>query len=472
MQPWPNTTRRSPIIQREFRGVNKLDAFSIRDEFATETENFISSAYPALTVRPGYSVLGTFGTKVLGIGIWKDTQIHAVFNDGTWRRLNGDGTWTQLASGLSTTAEWTFTNFQGNLADINLVGSNGVDAIKRYDGATVQNLANAPAGGNYITTYQNRLWTFVSSVNEIQASSLDMADNWATFVGEETDSYRKTIESPNGEKINGLFSELSKLTTGFPNSIKKLLGGVPSDFNDQSVSQTIGIVNNKSAVTIDGFMRFYSSKGFYQYGGGVAPDKTFSEVVQYYADNVNATGRALSVVGSDGKYIYFSLSMNGTTPDTLLVYDQIHRVWNVWKGFSALHIVRMGDSLYIGDNSGRVIKLGGSSDNGTAITSKLVSKPFTASSMSQKMRWLRLWVTLDLPVGSSISVYLSKSASGDSDWVQAGTTVAGTGTIQRRPIYFPSNIIPPSEQIRYKIEGTGPYTIHEIAWEPVTMPLR
>lgn len=472
MKPYPPMRPRQPIVQREWRGVNKEDPFSLADGYYTEAENFISSGFPAVTTRPGFSVLGQFGTRVLGAGVWKDQELHFVFNDGTWRRLNTDGTWTTLASGLSTSEEWSFTNFMGDLSDINLIGSNGVNGIRRYDGSSVQTLSNAPSNGNYITTYQNRLWCYVSSVNEIWASTLDKANEWDKFTGDDNDSFRKPIESPSGEKVNGLFSELAKMTISFPNSTKKLLGGVASDFNDQSVSQTIGIVNNKSAVTIDGFMHFYSTKGFYQYGGGISPDKTFSNAVQYYADNAKASGRSLSVVGTDGKYIYFSLAMDGDTPDTLLVYDQANHVWNVWKGFSALHIARMDDSLYIGDASGRAIKLGGTSDNGTPIVTKLVSKPFTAPSMAQKVRWLRFWVTLDLPTGSSIRVFLSKSEKGDSDWVQAGTTIQGSGTIARRPIYFPSGIIPPTEQIRFKIEGSGPFKIHEIAWDPTYMPIR
>lgn len=58
-------------------------------------------------------------------------------------KLN-NGTWTTVLSGLDTSAEWSFCNFQGNLSGINLIGANGVDPIKRYDGNTAQNLSGAP----------------------------------------------------------------------------------------------------------------------------------------------------------------------------------------------------------------------------------------------------------------------------------------------------------------------------------------
>lgn len=471
MQQWPMTKQRLPTIQREFRGVNKLDAFSIADVFASDMNNLTSSKYPALTVRPGYTQIGaTVGTKVLGLGVWKDTELHAVFNDGTWRKWDGSN-WTTIKSGLSTTAEAYFTNFQGAFAGINLIMANGVDPVQKYDGTTVSNLTNAPTGAKYITTFQNRLWVTMNGDKEIRASALDNAEDWTPGVLDDSKPFGKEIESPIGETMNGLFGELSKLTISFPNSIRKLLGGVPSDFNDQSVSQTLGIVNNKSAVTIDGLMYLFNSKGLYSYGGGVAPDKSFSEVVQYYADNSNATARNQSAVGSDGKNLYFAIPISSSTaPDTIIEYDKTVRAWNVWKDIQALYFVRMGNDFYIGDALGRVLKIGGTTDNGTAINWHWISKPFTASSMSQVIRWIRMWVTIDLPVGSTMQVYLSKSTTGE-DWETVGSITASS-SLQNQPIYVQSSKVMNAKQIRFKIAGTGPCTIHEVAFEQEQFPLR
>ena len=100
MPLWPTINKKTPIIQKEFRGVNRLDAFSILDSFASETKNLTSSNFPALTVRPGYTMLmQPYGNKVLGLGVWKDIELHAVFNDGTWRKWNGTE-WVELYTGL------------------------------------------------------------------------------------------------------------------------------------------------------------------------------------------------------------------------------------------------------------------------------------------------------------------------------------------------------------------------------------
>jgi hypothetical protein len=37
-----------PIPLREFKGVNKLDAFSIPESYATHVKNLTASGYPAL----------------------------------------------------------------------------------------------------------------------------------------------------------------------------------------------------------------------------------------------------------------------------------------------------------------------------------------------------------------------------------------------------------------------------------------
>lgn len=472
MKYFTPTKQKPPTIQREFRGVNKLDAFSISPTFASDMKNLTSSAYPALTVRPGYLILGSaIGNCVLGLGVWKDIELHAVFNDGTWRKWNGSS-WVTIKSGLSTTTEAYFTNFHGAFTDINLIMANGVDPVQKYDGTTASNLANAPSGAKYPTTFQNRVWLVINGGKEIRGSALDNAEDWTPSTLDDSKAYGKEIESPVGETINGLFGELSKLTITFPNSAKKLSGDVPSDFNDKVIiSQTIGVTNNKSAVTIDGSMYFFHSKGFYIYGGGLAPDKSYSETVQYYSDNSNNAARGQSTVSSDGKNLYFSIPINSSTaPDTIIEYDTTFRAWNVWKDIQALHFVRMGNDFYIGDALGRVLKIGGTTDSGTPINWHWTSKAFTAESMSQVIRWLKMWVTVSLPAGSSMNIHLSKSASGE-DWEHVGSVTASS-TIQRQPIYVNSGKVVNAQQLRFRISGTGPATIHEVAFEQDQLPLR
>jgi len=443
-----------PITIRGFRGVNTFDPFSIDDSFFTNMSNLTTDDYPAVSTRPGYSVLGTVGTKVLGLGVWKGIELHAVFNDGTWRKWTGSS-WATLASGLSTSAPWTFTNFQGNLDDVNLIGCNGVNPVKRYDGSTVQDLTGAPSAGKYITTYQNRLWVAVGK--ELWSCSVDNPTDWNTFDQEDGSSYRKTMESTAGEDINMLSGGLTKLTIGMPNSLHELYGGVPSNFNTRLITEDEGIVSNAAAVTNSGVMHFIHNTGIYEYAGGVLPNKDFSDTVKTYLDGINTN----SAAGSDGEKLYFYIPS-----DTLLVYDPRPGItaWSVWKGIHPTCFALMNHELYIGDDQGRILKLGGTNDGGNFISWYCVTKPFSNGSLAQKLRWYKLFIVADVPSGSTLQVFLSRSIDGD-DWEEVTPYMQGSRVI------IPVSRFANENYLRIKISGTGPVTIREITRQQRQLPL-
>lgn len=447
-----------PIPIREFRGLNTFDAFSIDDSYFTEMKNLTTDDYPAISTRPGYTVLGTFGNKVLGMGVWKGTELHAVFNDGTWRRWNGS-TWTQLASGLNTGADWTFTNFDGNLGGVNLIGCNGIDSMRKYNGSTVSVLSGAPPNGKYITTYSNRLWCAVG--NELWASALDQPETWNQFVGNQQDSYRRQMESTRGEDINMLSGSLTKLTIGMPGSLHELYGGMPSDFNTRLVTEDMGLSNNKSAITQEGLMRFIHRTGIYDYGGGTLPSRLFSEIV----------GKALSDIasdtsaGSEGKKLYFN-----TGGDQTLVYDSRSGVeaWSVWRDIRPVHFAEVQNVLYIGDALGRVLRVGGTFDNGGLISWSATTKPFNNGSIAQKIRWYKLWIVLEL--NGAMNVHLSRSKSGDADWTLV-RSFGDTQSTQVQRVIIPVREYARENWIRMRISGTGFVRMHEITRQARQLPL-
>lgn len=456
--PRPQIEGISTATIREFRGLNTFDPLSIGDIFLTDMNNLCSIDFPAMSVRPGYSSLGaSVGTKVLGLGVWQDKEIHAVFNDGTWRKWTGSA-WTTLKSGLDTSAMWSFTNFQGNLDDINLIGCNGVNGLHRYDGSTVQTFGNAPTDLKYVTTYQNRLWG--ASGKELLACALDRPAEWKLFELTEEDSYGKEIETSRGENINMLSGGLTKLTIGFPNALKELYGGLPSDFNDRLVTEDTGFSSNMAAVTHNGILRFIHDTGLYEYAGGSLPSKEFSEIIRNYPYSANTS----SAAGTDGEQLYFQVG------DKALIYDSRTdvNVWSVWREINATCFTMFKGDLYFGDNSGRVLKFGGVNDAGIPINWSATLKPFGSGSLAQKLRWYKLWVVADLAVGSTIKVYLSRSVSGD-DWelVQSAT---GTGLGVAR-ILVPVGKYALENWVRIKLEGTGWARIHEVTRQTRQMPL-
>ena len=453
-QQIPGILPPNPI--REFRGINTYDPLSIPESFFTDMANLSTDNFPVISTRPGFSVLGSaIGTKVLGIGVWKDQELHAVFNDGTWRKWTGSS-WQTLKSGLSTTAEWSFTNFQGGWTDINLVGANGVNGLHRYDGSTVQTFGDAPSDINFITTYQNRLWG--ASKKTLHASALDQPEKWQDFdpLTLEENSYYKEMESPSGENINMLSGSLTKLTIGMPSSIHELYGGLPSDFNTRMITDDLGVANNRSGMTLDGIMRIIHRTGIYEYAGGVLPNKSFSDIVKRYFAGINNQCAA----GTDGTKCYFFIPS-----DTILVYDPRTQTWSVWKGINATCFAQMGTDFYIGDAQGRVLKLGGTTDAGTPISWYAVTKPFNNDSLARKQRWYKLWIVADVPTGSTLQVFLSRSTEGDSDWEEVTTYMQGSRII------IPVSKFANENFIRIKISGTGPVNIREITRQQRELPL-
>ncbi|OMC79598.1 hypothetical protein BK125_04780 [Paenibacillus odorifer] len=438
-----------PISIRQWQGLNTFDPYSIAESQLTDMSNMSTSDYPALSVRTGFSVLGTFGSRILGMGAWK-SELHVIANDGGWHRWNGS-TWTTLLTGLDTSAEWSFTVFQGDeWADINLIGVNGIVA-KRYDGSTVVDLAGVPAGAKYITTYENRMW--VAFKNEIRACALDQPEKWDLFEGTDEDSYGRVIESTRGENVNMLNGSLTKLTIGMPNSLHELYGGVPSSFVTKLITDNVGVLNNKSVSAQDGIMRIIDQRAIYDYAGGNLPNQEFSQIVGGYLNSMDANTSS----GSDPDLMYFRTHTN-----EIMVYDSRTGVgcWSRWTNIDPTFFLLLDDVMYIGDSLGRVLKLDSSTnDAGSPVSWSFTTKPFTNPTMSQRQRWLKLWLYAEIPVGTTINIYLSTTKDGN-DFTLVHT-VTGSGSKVER-IIIPVRSVVLENTVRVKISGTGSAKIHEL----------
>ena len=447
-----------PIAIRQFTGIDKQEAFSIADGAATNLKNLTSSSYPALTVRPGFTNLGaSLAAAVVGLGVWKDIELHAVAN-GNWVKWTG-ATWSAaLASGLSTSARWSFCNFQGNFAQIDLLGINGVVA-KKYDGATVAALANVPAGGNYIDAHDNRVYVAVAS--RVWASGFRNAENWTT--GDlDTDAWWGEVETPDGRDIIGMKAGPGHITVFKPYHTFELFGTGSLNYRLQPVSDKIGCVSNASAIMVGGVMYWLSNRGIEKYAGGVAPKNDWSFPVQYYADNINASNKSKACAGTDGKRLYMALPLlTATEPSHVIEYDPRYGTFYVWE---LPHYPRlfayMAESWYNGDSAGQVHLMGGTTDAGTAITWESVSKPFGGGTLAQKQDWYDMWLVCDLPTGSTLNVYLSKLAEGDTDWVLVKAMTVNAD-IQSARVIIPVNTVANANWVRVKFSGTGSCTIYE-----------
>lgn len=449
-----------PTALREFKGVNKQDAFSIGDGYATNIKNLTSSAYPAMTVRPPITQVGQqMNPAINGIGVWKDTELHAL-NGGVWNRFTGSS-WLTLATSLNQTKRWSFCNFQGNFTDINLLAANGTDPVKKYDGSGVSNLANAPAGLNYIDTHDNRVYGVVG--NSIKFSALRKATDWSTV----DDAGEIVVESPNGEKLSGLKAGPGHVVGFKPHSMHELYGTGPINYRLMPVSDKVGTDANGSILSVDGVLYFKGLDSVYQYAGGAKPRNDFALPAQWYIDNINKANAYKSVSSTDGKRYYLAIPVGtATEPDTILEYDPQFGTWNVWsirKSVTAL--VNMQGTMYAGTSDGYVYSFGGTS---TEVVDWLwESKPFGSGPMSARKNWYKLWYVFDLPTGSTCNVYLSDKPEGE-DWMLV-KSVTASNDIQSSQVIIPVGMVANKNWMRVKFTGTGPATMHELTHQERVM---
>lgn len=446
---------RPPQSIRTFKGINTLDSLSVEEGFSVNTKNFSSKNYPAAAVREGSTVLGSLSGVVQGFMVWKETELHAIVG-GSWLKWNGSS-WVTLISGLSTTAKPTYTNFKGNYSDYRLLMANGVDPVKMYDGTTVTNLPNAPTGMNFIVSHDNRVYGAVK--NALHYSALRKADNWTTV----DESGQINIEDGAGEDITCLVAGTGHVVAFTRQATHELYGTNPGNYRLQVISEEIGCAVHQSAVMISGTLFFLSHDGVYRYAGGAAPRKDFAISMQGLFDRMNKSASSKAVAGSDGERYYISLPVDGASkPNVTIEFDPVFETWNYWNfGSTPSAFVDIKDTMYVGFEENKAIKMGGATDNGATIPFSLETIPFAYNSLAANNRLYRLWVVADVPNGATLNVYISNDKQGDSSW-KLMKTITANATLQATQILIPVTESFHHNWVRVKIEGTGQVVIHEL----------
>jgi hypothetical protein len=444
------------VTIRKFTGIDKRDAFSVGDGAATSMKNLTSSSPPTLTVRSGFSSIGTsFAAAILGLGVWKDTELHAIGN-GTWKVWSGTAWGAALLSSISTTLPWSFCNFQGGFAAISLLGVNSALA-KKYSGTTVTDLANCPAGANYIDAHDNRVYVAVAS--RVWASAFRDAENW-TIGDLDTDAWWGEVETPDGRDIVGMRAGYQHLTVFKPYHTFELFGTGSLNYRIQPVSEKVGCVSNSSIVTVGNIQYWVSHRGIERYSGGSPPKNDFSQPVNWYIENMNQTYKSKVCSGTDGKRLYVAVPvLTATEPSHVLEYDPEFGIWCVWElGHYPRVFAYMAEEWYNGDSAGVVHLMGGDDDAGTAISWNWISKPFGSGSTTSE--WFDLWAVVDVPIGSTMNIYLSGLPEGGGDWTLV-KTITPSAAIQGRRVLLPIGDFLNANWLRMKLSGTGPASVYE-----------
>lgn len=478
---WQDVGVQPPQSVRMFRGVNTLDQFALDKGFATRAVNVGLDNFPALTVHNGVDAWFTpavWTGKATGLTAYHrgssdtDTRIHSVVG-GTWRE---DG--TVLATGLSDLYQWTFVNFKGNFATNTLLAANGGDTPRKWDGTTLSTWTMPPTVNfKFITAHDYRVYGSVG--NKIYFSALNKAEDW-TDADPDVGAGAIDVETTNGDVINGLAAGQGHMLVFQRSSVHELWGTNPSNYKLEKIADDIGLLNQNCYVVARGISYWMDVNGIYQYGGSRPRD--ISGPVKEYIKQMWTSPAACA--GTDGTHLYFSLSNESVGyTDLTLEYHLDYGTWTVRKDITPVMYANSGTWTF-GDYGNLAIAHYAHTANttvlvynehnsnvlGSPISWEWVSAPFSGQSLSQRLRWYKLWLVADVPSGSTMEVFLSSEPEGDDAWVSVKTFTGYSGLKSNR-VLLPLNQFTDARWLRIRLTGTGAATIHEIAYQQRELPM-
>ncbi|MNW49836.1 hypothetical protein D3C74_272700 [compost metagenome] len=432
-----------------------VEPIEIKDSQCTESINVDSLLYPTLQVTDGYTLFSQH-----------TGYINRLFKFlGVWYVGNGKGLYKLVGSTWTAVYEYDNENndrlwkiamfFDGSKLYI----LDGALPLQQYDGTTLTPVSGAPSQSSFLATHSNRFYLANIHDNLLSFSGLRDANDWSS-----TDKYvgtgKITVETPDGEKPSGLTAFANHVILFKKYTMHKLFGEDSTNFN-MTQPYGVGCVSHLSIVPTRDSLYWLGPDGFYDYMGGSAPIK-ISDPIKNYIARVKPVTAHHCCAGTDGRFIYLSLAMDGSvTPTITLRYDiQGGRWWPM--SFVATSYYLDGQTLYFGTFTGQIYKMGGNDFAGTPINWSIETKPFSEDDETVRKTINRLFIVADIEPGSTLNVAYAGGTEGGT-WSQVYTTSNGTGAIQS--IRIPVIVRTPETWYRLKLSGTGKAKVHRIIRE-------
>lgn len=427
-------------------GVNTFfTPFEIKKSELSYARNISSRNYPALSVKPGRAAAFADISTPNGLN-QRNNEYPNVLDGTTWKRWDGS-TWQTVASGLAN-APAKFLEFNTEAARYTVF----VDGTNRkaWDGSAVTDLSEAPATRLY-TVDDYRLYALVGST--LKCSAEGSITDWTT--ADDADTILLTSMVGPGTAI-AAFED--SVVCWSEQTMHALFGNDPYDYY---LSDTIedGCISNKSVIEYKGRLYFLDYGKFKAYANARPED--VSQKVKAYLEGINLTHRAKCVSGKHGKYIYLSIPYGAATTNNLtLEYDTETGNWYPWnEGY--VDFVNVGEALYGVTTAGKFYKLNsGITNAGAAIEWSAITGADNSQVLRQKKVVSDIYLLVDLPIGSTLTVSYSTSVDND-DFTVLKSIAAGTNE-QTTRIHVPTTALQNIDYYRLKFAGTGPAVIHYV----------
>ena len=415
--------------------------FEIQQSESRESRNVSSRLVPALSVRPGRADSGIEVTTPNILGQRNNQYIHV--QDGTtWKYWDGDE--FQTVQGNLTSATGKFVDFSTGTTRYTIL-ANGAD-VYSWDGTTATKLTNAPAS-KLITAHKGRL--YMARDNDIMFCGLNKIDDWSTA----NDAGSIDVTRAYGP-ITAL-TEFRDFVTAFTEySMHVLYGTGPTNYNLADVSSEDGCISDKSVVENGGVLYWMDHGWIKAYNGAGLPEK-ISDKVSMYLEGI--TDKTKITAGKSGKYVYWSIPYKSEENNIILEYDTMLGTWYPHTG-NIIDFVNIGDTLYGMDSAGKLWKMYTGTDDGeTPIEWYHITGPWFYNTLRKKAL-SNLWVSVDLPTGSTLTISASETV--DNDDFELLYTFTASSDEKNVRVQLPISKLHRVDWFRLKFAGTGPCTIH------------
>lgn len=438
-----------PLIKMGSGENTSFTPFDIEKSESSYSRNTSSRNFPALSVRPGkakqFSTDSTPLTSPNGLS-QRNNQYPHIHHGTAWKRWDGSA-WQSVATVANARSKILEFNTETVRYTILVDGTNR----KAYDGTTVTDLTNAPQTNLYAID-DLRLYALKGSV--LKCSAAGSISDWTTI--DDADTITITSMVGTGTAI-AVYND--QVICWSDQSMHILFGDDPGNF---SLSDPIedGCIAERTTIIHNGILYFLDYGKFKQFTTGLPID--ISQKVKTYLEGIKISLKNLCCTGKDGKYIYLSIpyGSSATTNNITLEYDTDYRTWYVHdKGF--MDFVNIGEAFYGVDPDGVIWRINnGTTDQSTAIAWEHITGCWNEGSISQKKSVSDIWMIVDLPSGSTLTVSYSTSVDGN-DFTTLKSVTASSSE-QNVRVQIPSSQLQGFDWYRLKFSGEGPCTIHAI----------
>lgn len=400
--------------------------------------------YPALSVRAGrkHTFSQISSPYILG---QRNNQYPHIQDGTTWKRWDGS-TWQTVQTGLAA-GTGKFVDFKTGTSLFTIL-ANGTDKYS-WDGSTVTNLTNMPSS-KLITVFKGRV--YILNGKTLYFSALNKINDWTTI----NDAGQIDITRAKGDGTAiCTFGNHVVVFTEF--SMHELYGTSPSSYTLTDVDGAKGCISDNSIVELNGVLYWMYSDGIYAYTGG-QPVK-ISDYVNGYINLMNLAQKS-KIVGWGNNYsVFWSIPYNGSNDNNITIeFNTKLKKWYI-HDYAIIDSTIIADKAYGLDSSGWIWDMeNGEDDNGTPISWEIIGKVCNDGAISQKKVVSNLWITLDLPVRSSLSVYTSNSF--DNDDFKLLKVFNSNPNEQNVRAILPITMLQNIDFYRIKFVGKGQCKIH------------